>query len=278
MVKAKDYDVLKVNAARSVLLELSHLLGAYKSGIVLVGGWVPGLLFPGMAEKHIGSTDVDLALDRRILQEVSYHSILELLLARGYRQGDQPFIFYRALKLEGLELEVEVDFITSEYGGTGKKHRTQMVQDMHPRKARGCDLAFEMPMEILIKGVLPDGGVDQTQIRVVSAVPFIVMKAFALGDRLKEKDAYDIYYCFKNFQGGLDELLIKFQPYIHNTLAKEGLNILLEKFSSPEHIGPKLVADFLEITDQEERTALTRDAFERVAYVLQGSGLFDSQK
>jgi hypothetical protein len=48
MVNAKDYDALKVNAARSVLLELSHLLGAYRSGIVIVGGWVPGLLFPGM--------------------------------------------------------------------------------------------------------------------------------------------------------------------------------------------------------------------------------------
>lgn len=70
MVNSKDYDTLKVNAARSVLLELSHLLGAYRSGIVIVGGWVPGLLFPGMAEQHIGSTDVDLALDRKILQEV----------------------------------------------------------------------------------------------------------------------------------------------------------------------------------------------------------------
>ncbi|MBA4383587.1 MAG: hypothetical protein C0410_02515 [Anaerolinea sp.] len=278
MVNAKDYDALKVDAARSVLLELSHLLGAYRSGIVIVGGWVPGLLFPGMAEQHIGSTDVDLALDRKILQEVGYRSILELLLARGYRQGNQPFIFYRALKIEGLEFEVEVDFITSEYGGTGKKQRTQTVQDMHPRKARGCDLAFEMPMEILIKGVLPDGGLDQTPIRVVSIVPFIIMKAFALGDRLKEKDAYDIYYCLKNYPGGLDELIIKFHPYIHNTLVKEGLNILLNKFSSPEHMGPKFVVDFLDITDPEDRAALQRDAFERVAYVLQGSGLFDSHK
>jgi len=270
MVNAKDYDKLKVNAARSVLLELSHLLGSYRNGIVIVGGWVPGLLFPSTAEQHIGSTDVDLALDRKILQEVGYRTILELLLARGYRQGDQPFIFYRALKLEGLEFEVEVDFITSEYGGTGKKHRTQTVQDIHPRKARGCDLAFEMPMEILIKGVLPDGEVDQTSIRVVSIVPFIIMKAFALGDRLKEKDAYDIYYCLKNYPGGLDELIKRFEPYIHNSLVKEGLNILFEKFSSPEHIGPKFVVGFLEIADQEDRFALQRDAYERVAYLLKG--------
>ncbi len=269
MVDAKDYDALRVNAARSVLLELSHLLGAYRSGIVIVGGWVPGLLFPDMTEKHIGSTDVDLALDREVLQEIGYRSILELLLSRGYRQGEQPFIFYRALKFEGIDIEVEVDFLTSEYGGTGKSRRTQIVQDMHPRKARGCDLAFEMPTEISIKGILPDGGVDQTQIRVVSIVPFIIMKAFALGDRLKEKDAYDIYYCLKNYPGKLDGLLTEFHQYMNNTLVKEGLNILFDKFSSPEHIGPKFVADFLDITEPEERATLQRDAFERVAFLLE---------
>ncbi len=270
MVKAKDYDGLKVNAARSVLLELSHLLGAYRNGIVIVGGWVPGLLFPGLDEQHIGSIDVDLALDRKMLQDVGYRSILELLLARGYRQGDQPFIFYRTITIRDLIFEVEVDFVTSEYGGTGKRHRTQVVQDMHPRKARGCDLAFKMPREVLIKGVLPDGGIDQTFIRVVSIVPFMVMKAFALGDRLKEKDAYDIYYCLKNYPGGLNELIGEFRPHINNTLVKEGLNILLEKFSSPEHIGPKFVADFQEINDQELRATLQRDVYERIAYLLEG--------
>ncbi|MHB8135055.1 MAG: nucleotidyl transferase AbiEii/AbiGii toxin family protein [Anaerolineaceae bacterium] len=273
MVYAKDYDALKVSAARSVLLELSHLLRAYSSGIVIVGGWVPGLLFPGMVEQHIGSTDVDLALDRKILQEVGYRSILELLLARGYRQGDQPFIFYRTLKIQNLEFDVEVDFLASQYGGTGKKHRTQTVQDMHPRKTRGCDLAFEKPMELIIKGVLPDGGLDQTSIRVVSIAPFIIMKAFALGDRLKEKDAYDIYYCLKNYPGGMKELIDEFHPHIHNALVKEGLNILLDKFISPEHIGPRFVADFLEITDPEDRAALQRDVFERVIYLLKGLGL-----
>lgn len=270
MVNAKDYYALKVHAARSVMLELSHVLGAYKNGIVIVGGWVPGLLFPGTPEHHVGSTDVDLALNREILKEVGYRSILQLLLACGYRQGKQPFIFYRTIKIHDQEFDVEVDFLTAEYGGTGKKHRTQSVQDMHPRKTHGCDLAFEGPTEIEIEGVLPDGGLDQTSILVVSVVPFIIMKAFALGERIKEKDAYDIYYCVKNFPGGLDALIAEFHPHIHNKLVKEGLKILMEKFSSPEHIGPKFVADFWEISDPEERAALQRDAFERIAYILNG--------
>jgi hypothetical protein len=46
-----------------------------------------------------------------------------------------------------------------------------------------------------------------------------------------------------------------------------------EKFASPEHIGPKQVADFEAITDSEERDARQRDAFERVNYLLEKLGI-----
>jgi hypothetical protein len=48
---------------------------------------------------------------------------------------------------------------------------------------------------VILDGELPGGGKDSVTIRVASIVPFIVMKAMALDDRLKEKDARDIYYC-----------------------------------------------------------------------------------
>ena len=73
-----------VAAARSVLIEVANLLGAYRDQLVVVGGWVPELLLPG---GHVGSTDVDLALDHRHLDEGSYRTIREQLLGRGYRQG-----------------------------------------------------------------------------------------------------------------------------------------------------------------------------------------------
>ena len=36
------------------------------------------------------------------------------------------------------------------------------------------------------------------------------MKGMALDERLKEKDAWDIYYCFQNYPGGLDNLIREF--------------------------------------------------------------------
>jgi hypothetical protein len=89
-----DYNAELVTAAHSVLLELTRLLGEYRDDIVVVGGWVPALLFPECTVLHIGSIDVDLALDHRKLQEAGYRTIRALLLSRGYQPGVQPFIFH----------------------------------------------------------------------------------------------------------------------------------------------------------------------------------------
>ena len=65
MVSKGDYDALQVEAARSVVLELARLLGEYRDDTVVVGGWVPALLIPQKASPHVGSLDVDLALNHR---------------------------------------------------------------------------------------------------------------------------------------------------------------------------------------------------------------------
>jgi len=48
---------------------------------------------------------------------------------------------------------------------------------------------------------------------------------------------------------------------------------LAKNFESVEHSGPKFVAAFEEITDEEDRIQLERDAFERVNFILQGLGV-----
>ena len=157
-----------------------------------------------------------------------------------------------------------MDFLAGEYAGTGRGHRTQKVQDMQPRKARGCDLAFGTAAEVTLNGTLPGGGKDSVRIRVAAIAPFIVMKAMALASRLKEKDSWDIYYCIRNYPGGIERLAEEFRPLLKSNLAQEALANINEKFASPEYIGPRHVADFEEITDAEERELMQRDAYERV--------------
>ena len=273
MVRKRDYTEDAVNAARSVLLEVARLLGEYGEDMVIVGGWVPGLILPAESIEHIGSIDVDVALNHRRLTEVGYKLIAELLLFRGYRQGKQPFIFYRDVQMDDHTITVQVDFLAGEYEGTGKTHRTQKVQDIRPRKARGMDLAFEMPQKVTIRGTLPGGGEDIVEINVASLAPFLIMKGMALKLRLKEKDAWDIYYCVRYYPGGVEKLVQEFLLPLDHGLVQEGLHNIAEKFSSPTAVGPTHVADFEELTDPLERDLIQRDAYERINQFLRNLGV-----
>jgi hypothetical protein len=256
-----------ITAARSVLLEVSHVLGEYRDNIVVIGGWVPGLI---VSKDHLGSLDVDLALDHRNISDECYRSIQELLLTRGYfqKESDQPFRFYRSVTIDEKEIIVEVDLLAGEYEGTGQSRRHQHVQNMKLRKARGSDLAFRFYEEVIISGILPGGGEDSTVVRVASIISFLVMKGMALHDRLKEKDAWDIFFCVTHFPGGMDALVHKMQPHRKNKLVQEGLSKIKNKFSSVNAVGPKFVADFEGITDEAERALIKRDAFERVNFLV----------
>jgi len=63
-------EVGMVGGSLSVYLELMTILGAYRDALVLVGGWVPHFLLevfgdPDRAFHHVGSLDIDLAVDHR---------------------------------------------------------------------------------------------------------------------------------------------------------------------------------------------------------------------
>jgi hypothetical protein len=260
-VTQRDYSEEIVEAAKSVLIEITVLLNEYKEGIVLVGGWVPGLQYQG----HVGSQDVDIALDHRGLLKAGHQQIEEILFKAGYRKdGDNRNKYWRTVK----GIDIAIDLMAGEYEGTGASHRHQRIQDVMARKARGCDLAFDNPIEFEIQGKMPDGGLETVIVRIASIVPFIVMKTNALKTRMKEKDAYDIYFCLLKFPGGVDSIIKEFYPYRKHGLVKEALGVLTDKFQSPEHTGPVDVANFLEIDDVEERDRVQRDVFERVDYLI----------
>lgn len=274
MVTKSNYDEVQVEAARSVMLELVRLLGEYRDDIVVVGGWVPTLLIPQDKVRHVGSNDVDLALNHKSVQDPGYKTIRSLLLNQGYQQDEnQPFIFWRTVKVGAKDIPVEVDLLAGEYEGTGQGRRTQTAQDVRARKAHGCELAFQFAIEIPMEGTLPDGAKDKVSVRIAAMVAFIAMKGMAIATRLKEKDPWDVYYCVKYYPGGPDALASEFAPHIRHGLVREGLQKIAEKFASPDHTGPKAIADFEELTDPEERARIQRDAYERVQYFLQKLGI-----
>jgi hypothetical protein len=270
MVSRSQYGEREVNACKAVLLELVHLLGELKDEMVIIGGWAPTFLLPQSDDPHVGSLDIDVALNFSKIPDDAYHTILKAIFKRGYTQDkEQPFRFFRKVNVEGAEpINVEVDLMAGEYGGTSKGHRTQKVQDVRARKARGCDLAFDTSITVTLEGELPEGGKNKVSFKVAGIVPFLMMKGMAMYERMKEKDAYDIYYCVEHYPGGVKKLAAEFRPYIKNKLVVEGLKKIRSKFASVEHIGPKWVADFFEVAEKDDRDIIMRRVYEKVNDLL----------
>lgn len=276
MVRQSDYPEAEVQACFSVLLELMTALGEFRQDAVVVGGNVPSLLIPDAKEKHPGTLDIDLALDFNQITDDTYKTIVERLTARGYYQKEhgQPSVFYRDIGDQlGNKTTVQIDLLAGEYGGTGKRHRHQRVQDAQARKARGTDLVFDSAVEVNLTGSLPSGAQNTVTIKVPSIGPFLVTKGMALWDRMKEKDAYDIYYCCRNYPGGLAALVAAIRPLVSNSLAREGLGKIKAKFATVDGIGPTWIVDFLETEDPEERARAQREAFELVNALMTSLGI-----
>ena len=117
----------QVTACRSVLIEVLTILGKDLDKLAVVGGWVPELVFPNKG--HIGSLDVDLALDARKLKPMAYESIRKKLVDSGYQQdADMTNRFWRSI--EGTSLKVRVDLITGEFPDSASEGTHLQIQEL----------------------------------------------------------------------------------------------------------------------------------------------------
>ena len=237
--------------------------------LVLVGGWIPYFLTEENRHEHVGSLDIDIALDFKKISGDTYKTILKALKSKGYEEGEQPFIFYRTIPIENSgNITVEIDLLTGEYGGTGKSHRNQSIQDVRARKTRGCDLVFKQNRSLKISAKTPDGALNEVSIKIATIIPFLVMKGMCIWDRYKEKDAYDIYFTILHYPGGINELVKIFQSFKSNKLVREGLDKIKAKFKDIDAPGPVWLINFEDIDDEEERERVKRDAYEYASLLL----------
>ena len=265
---SSDYSENQKKAAHRILVELVNIFSEYEDEIRIVGGWVPDLMFPG--EGHIGSVDVDVLINHLTLEDEGYQNMSRVLKKNGYKDHpDKYFSFIKTVEVDGISYDVDVDILAGMYGGTQPKRRSQHVQGIKALKATGGNFAFDFPAQrISVEAERPDGAMDIAKVNVVAIVPYIIMKTAAMG-RGKAKDAYDIYFILKHYRGGVKELAKEFAPVSERNLVIEMKEKLMGKFASELHAGPKDVADFLDIEDEEEIEMIKRDAYEQVQALLQ---------
>jgi predicted nucleotidyltransferase len=266
----EDYGSRQTEAARRVLVDVWQILATFKDCLVLVGGWVPDLLIKHADEEHVGSIDVDLALDVEKLAGQRYAEILKLLVdTRRYKPGEKPFQLVIEVDLSDGEkpVRVEVEFLAPKEIKL-KRNRPKVVEGFRVLQADGCAAAFHAPEEIRVSGKTARGATNTVYLQVASLPDFLIMKSFALSGRDKPKDAYDLCYCLDYYPDGIIHLVKNWKIRAQDKMVGEAISILREKFVSVDAYGPMQVVEFHNSPSPEERERQARRAYELVQNVL----------
>jgi hypothetical protein len=266
-----DYTANLTKISKSALIELMTALFSYREALVLIGGWVPYFLLEKYKKgdnpfEHVGSIDLDIAIDPTIIDSKRYATIVEIIGGRGYeprkdRMGNVIEFSFSKSFVSDIEYTISVDFMTPNF--EGHRHR-EVQQDLHARTMRGCSLVFEHFLEYEIAGALPSNGETSVTIKIADIVGCIATKGIALGERYKEKDAYDIYAVIANYKDGPRDVAREMMPFMGDELVKEGLDNIKIKFSNVSAEGPAWVASFLNPSSNEEKERIMADAFMNV--------------
>ena len=238
--------------------------------MVVVGGWAPDLLMPDAGRKHIGSIDVDLALDAEKLKDGRYAKLLKLLLDTGrYHRGDKSFQFITNVTLDdgGPPVSVDVEFLAPSDVKI-LRNRPRLIDDFRVLQFPACAAAFQSPVDTEIIGRMTSGAENRVRLRVASLADLTIMKAHAIGGRDKPKDVYDLCYCLDESPGGIEALSDEWLKRRDNLLAEQAIVILREKFATVNHCGPRQLAIFYDSQDEEEAAIHARRAFELVQKLL----------
>jgi hypothetical protein len=275
---ASDYDDRTTSAVKSVLLEIGQVLGSFRGKFAVVGGAVPWLLLNNEGMPHVGSVDVDLSLDAEALGDGEYATLVEALMRHGYeqRKGFRRFQLVRTVPAEdgGPPIDIVVDFLMPREVEI-VKNSPPLVADFAAQKADGADLATHFYQFVAIDGSMPDGGPNRVEIAVCSIPALLAMKGHALNGRAKQKDAYDIYYSIRNFEGGPERLADACRPLLEHESALQGYRYIAEKFDNPDGYGPDRVKRFVGDHPADGRTPdqWQQDAFGQVDAWLRALGL-----
>jgi hypothetical protein len=276
---ANDYDDRVTAAVKSALVEIGQILGSFRGKFVVIGGAVPWLLLDAQDMPHVGTIDIDLALDAEALADGEYVNLIDALKGHGYHKRTKLHRFQLVRDVPATDggdpIEVIVDFLMPRDAEI-EKNKPPLIEDFAVQRADGADLAFDFQQKVAVEANMPTGGKNRVEIAVCSIPALLAMKGHAINNRFKQKDAYDIYYCIRNYPDGCGALAEHCRPLLAVPSAARGYGYIADKFESIAHFGPVSVRSFVEETHVlAGRTAdqWQQDAFGQVDAWLRALGL-----
>lgn len=276
---AADYDDRTTTAVKTVLVEIGQILGSFRGKFAVIGGAVPWLLLNNADMPHVGTLDLDLGLDAEALGDGEYAMLVEALMGHGYQQREELRRFQLVRQVPasdgGAPINVVVDFLMPRDADIAK-NVPPLIENFAVQRADGADLATHFYEMVALSGTMPAGGTNRVEIAVCSIPALLAMKGYAIEHRHKQKDAYDIYYCVRNYPGGVQALADACRSVLEQKSGHTGYHFIAEKFETQESYGPTCVRLFVQETEVlGERTPeqWQQDAFGQVDAWLRALGL-----
>jgi hypothetical protein len=277
---AADYDDRTTLAVKAVLVEMGQILGSFKGKFAIVGGAVPWLLLGSNEDMpHVGTLDIDLGLDAEALGEGEYATLVDALFRHGYAQRKELRRFQLVRQVpaqdDGAPIDIIVDFLMPRDAEI-VKNVPPLISEFAVQRADGTDLAVRFYQMVAIAGPMPDGGTNRVEVAVCSIPALLAMKGHAIEGRYKQKDAYDIYFCIRNYPEGPEALAEACRPLLSHASGAAGYGFIAKKFDAVEGFGPTCVRRFVEDTQAlggRSPEQWQQDAFGQVDAWLRALGL-----
>lgn len=229
--------------------------------------------------RHVGTLDVDLSLHAEALGDGEYATLVEALMGAGYQQRKELRRFQLVRQVPAADgggpIDIIVDFLMPRDAEI-VKNVPPLISEFAVQRASGADLALRFYQMVAIDGPVPEGGRNRVEIAVASIPALLAMKGFAIHGRHKQKDAYDIYYCVRNYPGGVEELAEACRPLLAIGGGKAGFQFIAEKFDTADGYGPTCVRRFVEasqVLGERSPDQWQTDAFGQVDAWLRALGL-----
>ena len=109
----------------------------------------------------------------------------------------------------------------------------------------GAEIALAHRAPIELAGTLPGGAETEARIQMLDVTGCIGTKAIALGDRYKQKDAYDIVSVIDRYGTGVREVSSVVRAFAAEPPVARSLGVLRGKFRTERFEGPVWYAEFL---------------------------------
>lgn len=273
-----EYDPRHTALAESAFLTLWSTLGCWHGHLVLVGGLVPKYLCGDLNQQrrlpHPATLDVDLGI-ALAADSGQYGSLFWELAGQGFkRSAKHPA---RLEKTIG-DFPIYVDFLVENPPHTSG---SAQVEDITASSMPGVDRALATARSIEVTGVDLHGADQKLIARVCEVGPFLALKLRAFCDRQQPKDAFDVLYTLRHYDGGSAAAIAAFAEEVRvgNPACTDAVRTLQEHFQTETSPGPVKASHFVLGQDQPGesedtrflRTTLRQDMVDAAAHLLKAA-------